>query len=127
MQSGTIFASLRFTVGTALVCACLGGCALFQPHPLTDAERTAEATQDLNEVFSGQEPLVRALTLEDAFARAIAYNLDERVKLMEREVAERDFDISKFDLLPKVIASAGASTRDNVLAISRNSVVSGKH
>jgi outer membrane protein TolC len=114
--------SLRRLLGAVMLSACLGGCA-FVPHPLTDAERSAEAGEDLADVFSSQEPLTRALTLEEAFARAMAYNLDERVKWMERQVAQRDFEISKFDLLPKVIATAGASTRDNVLASSSVSVL----
>jgi len=104
-----------------MVSACVGGCA-FVPHPLTDAERSAEASRDIAEVFSAQEPLTHALTLEEAFARAMAYNLDERVKGLERQVAARDFEISKFDLLPKVIATAGASTRNNELASSSISV-----
>lgn len=108
-----------------MVSVWLGGCA-FVPHPLTDAERAAEANQDLADVFAPQEPLTHALTLEEAFARAIAYNLDERVKLMERSVAERDFEISKFDMLPKVIATAGASTRNNVLASSSTAVGTGQ-
>jgi outer membrane protein TolC len=113
--------SLRRLLGAVMVSACVGGCA-FVPHPLTEAERSAEANQDLADVFAEQEPLTHALTLEEAFARAMAYNLDERVKWMERQVAQRDFEISKFDLLPKVIATAGASTRDNELASSSVSV-----
>jgi len=113
--------SLRRLLGAAMVSACLSGCA-FVPHPLTDAERSAEASRDMAEVFSAQEPLTHALTLEEAFARAMAYNLDERVKGLERQVAARDFEISKFDLLPKVIANAGASTRNNELASSSISV-----
>jgi outer membrane protein TolC len=108
-------------LGVAIVSAWVGGCA-FVPHPLTDAERSAEASQDMAEVLSAQEPLTHALTLEEAFARAMAYNLDERVKGMERQVAARDFEISKFDLLPKVIVTAGASTRNNELASSSISV-----
>jgi outer membrane protein TolC len=114
-------ASLRRLLAAVGVTVCVGGCA-FVPHPLTDAERAAEASQDMSDVFSVQEPLTHALTLEEAFARAMAYNLDERVKLMERQVAARDFEISKFDLLPKVIANAGASTRDNELGSSSRSV-----
>jgi outer membrane protein TolC len=108
-------------MGVVMVSAWAGGCA-FVPHPLTDAERTAEASQDMADVFSTQEPLTHALTLEEAFARAMAYNLDERVKWMERQVAQRDFEISRFDLLPKVIATAGASTRDNELASTSVSI-----
>jgi outer membrane protein, multidrug efflux system len=121
MRAGDPFTSLRRLMGAVLVSAWVGGCA-FVPHPLTDAERSAEASQDMADVFSAQEPLVHALTLEDAFARAMAYNLDERVKWMERQVAARDFEISKFDMLPKVIATAGASTRDNVLGSNSVSV-----
>jgi outer membrane protein TolC len=122
MLAGNCFAPLRSMMGAMMVALCLGGCG-FVPHPLIDAERSAEANQDLADVFAAQEPLTHALTLQEAFARAMTYNLDERVKLMERQVAERDFEISKFDLLPKVIATAGASTRDNDLASSSISVV----
>src|SRR3954463_13820572 len=114
--------SLRRLLGVAMLSACLSGCA-FVPHPLTDAERSAEASQDIAEVFSAQEPLTHALTLEEAFAPAMAYNLDERVKGLGRQGAARDFEISKFDLLPKVIANAGASTRNNELASRSISVV----
>jgi outer membrane protein TolC len=109
-------------LGAVVLSACAGGCA-FVPQPLTDAERSAEANADLAQIFATQEPLTHALTLEEAFARAMSYNLDERVKLLQRQVAERDFELSKYDLLPKVIANGGASTRDNVLASSSVSVV----
>jgi outer membrane protein TolC len=122
MRSGKTIGSLRPWVISGIASICLGGCS-FQPHPLTDVDRVAEAAQDMADVFATQEPLTRRLTLEEAFARAMAYNLDERVKLMERQVAQRDFEISKFDLLPKVIATAGASTRDNELASSSVSVL----
>jgi outer membrane protein, multidrug efflux system len=121
MRAGNL--SVRRLLAAAIMSACLSGCAVFTPRPLTDAERATEAAQDMVEVFSAQEALTHPLTLEEAFARAMAYNLDERVKGLERQVAARDFEISKFDLLPKVIANAGASTRDNELASSSISVV----
>jgi outer membrane protein TolC len=121
MAWGNPLASLRRLVGALLLGAGLGGCA-FHPNPLTDADRAVEARDDIAEVFSGQEPLTHALTLEEAFARAMAYNLDERVKWMERQVAERDFEISKYDMLPKVIANGAATTRNNVLGSSSVSV-----
>ena len=122
MQAVKSFAFLRWLAAALVLAATTGGCA-FRPHPLSDAERAAEASQDMTDAFANQEPLHHPLTLEEAFARAIAYNLDERVKLMERQVAERDFEISKFDMLPKVVGTAGASTRDNVLASTSVSVV----
>lgn len=122
MQSGRIFAPLRMLTVAIIATALLGGCA-FRPLPLSDADRLAEADRDMRDVFSAQEPLKHALTLDEAFARAMSYNLDERVKIMERAVAQRDFELSKYDMLPKVIANAGASTRDNELASSSVSVL----
>jgi outer membrane protein TolC len=121
MRLGNSFASLRRWTGVIIVSACAGGCA-FVPHPLTEAERSTEAKQDIADVFANQEPLTHALTLEEAFARAMAYNLDERVKWMERQVAERDFEIGKLDMLPKMVATGGASTRNNELGSSSISV-----
>ena len=122
MRMGLSFASGRRLAGAVVVSVWLGGCA-FQPIPLSDADRLAEAGADMREIFTPQEPLRHALTLDEAFARAMAYNLDERVKVMERAVAARDFELSKYDMLPKVIANAGASTRDNELASSSVSVL----
>ncbi|WNJ91575.1 TolC family protein [Bosea sp. 685] len=77
-------------------------------------------------MLAAQEPLKRPLTLEEAFARAVAYNLDERVKVLEKMVAQRDFEFSKLDLLPKVGVNAGYSNRDNILASSSTSILTNR-
>jgi outer membrane protein TolC len=66
------------------------------------------------------------LTLDEAFARALAYNLDQRSKLMESALAQNDFDLSRFDMLPKVVANAGYTWRSNVEASSSQSVLTGQ-
>lgn len=110
-------------VGALLVL--LGGCAI-TPNPLTDAERAAEAHADLVGIFDEQAPLRRPLTLHDAFERALAYNLDNRVKLMAIAVASNDLEISKYDMLPKLVAGAGYVSRSNVEASSSVSVITGQ-
>lgn len=52
------------------------------------------------------------LTLEEAIARALKYNLDRRARLMEEAIALRQLDVTRFDMLPKLVAQAGYSTRD---------------
>jgi multidrug efflux system outer membrane protein len=103
----------------------LGGCAL-TPHPLTDEQRAAEVHADLAGIFEDQKPLHGPLTLHQAFARALAYNLDNRVKLMEIAVANNDLDISKYDMLPRLMANAGYTWRSNVDASSSQSVLTGQ-
>jgi outer membrane protein TolC len=99
---------------------------MLTPVPLTDAERSAEAADDLVAMFADQQPLTRRLTLEEAFARALAYNLDHRVKLMEEAIANNDLDISRYELLPRVVANASRTWRSNVEASSSVSILTGK-
>jgi len=93
------------------------------PNPMTLDERAAEATSDINDIYSKQEPLRGPLTLSQAFARALKYNLDARTKMMEETLAQNDLDLSRIDLLPKAVASAGYNTRNVVDASSSRSVL----
>jgi outer membrane protein TolC len=103
----------------------LAGCAV-KPHPLTDAERSAQAVADTQAMFAGQEPLDHPLTLQEAYARALKYNLDRRVKLMEEAVAYDGLDVANFDMLPKLTADAGYLSRSNTLAESSEAVATGQ-
>ena len=108
----------------ALVAASLAGCAV-QPQPFTAEERQSAVQGDRQAMFAQQEPLQGPLTLEEAMARAIKYNLDHRLKLMEEGVARRQLDLSNAELLPKLAASAGYTGRDNTLASSSRDVATG--
>lgn len=90
---------------------------------MSNEERAAEAAHDLSAAYSNQEPLRGPLTLNQAFARALKYNLDARVKMMEATLAQDDLDLSRFDLLPKAVGSAGYFTRNVVDASSSQSVI----
>src|SRR5690606_33954656 len=59
-----------------------------------------------------QEPVNGPIKLEEAVARALKYNLDARVALMEQSVKLRQLDLSRYDLLPKLVADAGYYVRD---------------
>lgn len=100
----------RIAVLTAL--AAMAGCAV-QPVPLTTAEHEARAKADFATLFASQEDLKGPLTMTEAIARAVKYNMDYRVKMMEHAVALGQTEVASFDLLPKLTASAGYSSRDN--------------
>lgn len=108
---------------SVIVTAALAGCAV-GPHPLTPEERQSAITADREAMFNRQEPLAGAITLDEAMARAIKYNLDHRLKLMEEAVAKRQLDLSNTELLPKLAVAAGYTDRDNELASSSRDVVS---
>jgi outer membrane protein TolC len=115
----------RKILAAALVTLVLGGCAI-HPRPLTLEQRSATLQSDQQAMFADQTPVAGPITMDEAMARALKYNLDNRVKMMEEALAQRQLDLSSFDLLPQLTASAGYTSRDNVLASSSQDIVTGQ-
>lgn len=112
------------SVLAVLISAAFAGCAI-QPQALSPDERQATLKADRSEMYQQQDPVQGPITLDEAMARAIKYNLDHRVKLMEEALSQRQLNLSRTDLLPKLALSAGYAGRDNELASSSRSVLSG--
>ena len=92
----------------ALLCACS-----ITTQPLDAAQRQSLAEDVQRQMFAGQEPIERPLTLADATARAIKYQGEHRLRQMEEAAAAAQLDVARYDLLPRLIASAGYTTRNN--------------
>ncbi|HEV7856994.1 MAG TPA: TolC family protein [Herminiimonas sp.] len=82
---------------------------------LSNQEIRDTLAQDKAALSKDVEPLTGPLTLDEAIARAIKYNAEGRYKAMEEAVATGTFEAGKFDMLPKLIASAGYRDRNNDL------------
>ena len=98
----------------AFACLVATGCANVQPIPLSALVMLEQQQLDTKSIQQGVEPLSGPLTMDIAMARALKYNLDRRAKMMEEALAMGQLDISKFDMLPKVMAQAGYSWRDRM-------------
>nr|WP_081642345.1 TolC family protein [Dickeya chrysanthemi] len=122
---GAISAPRRLSLAIALTCALLAGCAV-APEPMTAQEQVAQAMSDRSRMFADQEPVRGTVTLEEAIARALKYNLSQRVALMEQAMEDDLRDVARLDMLPKLAARAGLQTRDNVAASSSQSITTGR-
>lgn len=105
--------------------AALGACAVV-PQPIRPEDTRAALPQERAELLAQQEPVKGPITMDEAMARAIKYNLDYRVKQMESALAQGQLDLANFDLLPKLTAAAGYTNRNNDNASSSRSVITGK-
>lgn len=114
----------RSAVAAVLAAALLAGCAV-TPEPIAPQTTEARISADLARMFSNQEPLSGRLSLHEAMARAILYNLDGRLRTMEQALSQRQLDLSRWDMLPSLAASAGFVGRDNVSASSSENVATG--
>ncbi len=96
----------------ALFCLLAAGCASVQPVALTSQDMQAQQKKDAEAMRKDVEPITGPLTLDEAIARALKYNLDRRSRMMEEALAMGQMDVSKFDMLPKIMAQAGYAYRD---------------
>ncbi len=114
----------RYVVSIAglLAASVLGGCAIY-PSPLTDAELATTAAINVTEVTADQEPIKGSITLYEAMARALKYNLDHRVEEAEAAVRMSELNLAHYSLLPNVVANSGYAGRNNFNASSSLNLV----
>ncbi|KQQ55497.1 transporter [Pseudomonas sp. Leaf127] len=106
----------------SLLTLAIGGCAVTS-EPIDRSASEARARTDLATIFKDQEALSGPLTLHQAMARAVKYNLEARLKVMEEALAKRQVDLSSFDMLPRMALAAGYAGRSNVGASSSQSIL----
>ncbi len=109
--------------GTAMIS--LAACTV-TTKPLTHEDNAAVAALLLQGVREGQAPVTGPIDVYEAMARALKYNLDHRVKMMEFDLARRDYDLSKWDMLPQLVANGGYYGRNNDAGASSLSLLSGR-
>ncbi|PBJ14162.1 Outer membrane efflux protein [Pseudomonas ogarae] len=102
----------------------VSGCAVTS-DPIERSVSEQRARTDLQNMYKDQEPLSGPLTLHQAMARAVKYNLEGRLKIMEEALAKRQLDLASFDMLPRMALDAGYVGRNNVSASSSQSVETG--
>ncbi|MET0540187.1 MAG: TolC family protein [Variovorax sp.] len=96
-------------IGAALL---LAGCNM-NPVKVTPEEVADRVRNDKAQMYKDQVPLGGPIGYSDALARALKYNLDYRLKMMEGTLARGLLDVSALDMLPKLVADAGYNDRSN--------------
>ena len=92
---------------------------------ITDTEAAKFANSARSEILNRQTPITQSVSLYEAMARALKHNLDHRVTMMEADLAQADYDLSRWDQLPKVVANGQYYGRSNEAGASSLSLLSG--
>lgn len=112
-------------VAAALGTAGLGGCSL-TPEPIEETAAIERASADQAALYAEQEPIAGSIDLYEAIARGLKYNLDKRLKLMERVLADRALEYGATAMLPQLAVSAGYRGRDDYRGSSSRSLLTGR-
>jgi len=102
----------------------LSSCAI-KPIPLTTDEVQLRVKEDRAVLTKDQEPISGPLDLYEAMARALKYNLDARVELMHKMLAQTQLDLAHYAMLPRLAANAGFDGRDNYTGGVARSLITG--
>jgi len=102
----------------------LSSCAI-KPIPLTTAEVQSRVYEDRAVLTKDQEPVSGPIDLYEAMARALKYNLDARVELMHKMLAQTQLDLSHYAMLPRLAANAGFDGRNNFIGGFARSLITG--
>jgi len=100
-------------IALALAALALSACSTIAPVQLTSQALLPANQADRAAMQKGVQPITGALTLDEALARALKYNLERRAKMMEEALAFNQLDVSHFDMLPRLVAQAGYAVRNN--------------
>ena len=110
--------------GVAAATLLLAGCAVV-PDPLDPMTMSVDTSAALAERIAEQEPITGVVDLAEAMARAIKYNLDHRVEIMQADVRDRELTLAHYDLLPSVVAGSAYDARNNDNASSSQNIFTG--
>ena len=100
-------------LATASLSLLLAGCGALSPVPYTEDELRSRLQADRLGMFADQEPVAAPISFHEATARALKYNLDYRLKLMENALSQSLHDVSTHEMLPRLVAGAGYAWRSN--------------
>lgn len=104
----------------------LTSCSSIRPKPIGDQEVLALSKAGAELARKDIEPITSALSLEEALARALKYNLNQRAQLMEQAIALNIWQAGKFDMLPRALATAGYRYRNRDLITRSEDSVTGR-
>jgi len=91
----------------------LAACGSITPQAFSSKEIHDRAAQDMVAMYQDQEPITGPISFHEAAARALKYNLDYKLKLMETALSQSLYDVSTYEMLPRLVAGAGYDTRNN--------------
>lgn len=96
---------------TAASLLLLSGCAV-TPEALVRDELRQILRDDRTALQQNVPAVSGPITLPEAIARALKYNLEHRSKLWDQALAIGQHDASRFDMLPKLMTDLGYNDRD---------------
>jgi len=109
------FRALNKFIGLSLFVSILSSCGVDKTS-ISDAQISWNLSKDLEKTFTMQEPIDGDVDIYEAIARALKYNLDDKVNKFEQAIELSKGKLSSYQMLPNIAANAGYSARSEKLS-----------
>ncbi|PXW89990.1 outer membrane protein TolC [Nitrosomonas sp. Nm84] len=103
----------------------LSGCAI-QPKVVTEEENKHRVSSDLLLLQKIHDPVQRPISLEEATARALKYNLELQIELTQKTLAQKQLNLKSYDMLPKLVVDLHYDSRSNFSGARSRSLLTGR-
>jgi outer membrane protein TolC len=100
----------NLSLSVLLSSALLAGCAV-KPQLLTNDELSGFIDENASTLVADQEEIRGPIGLYEAMARALKYNLDYHVEMMNQALAQKAADVKSAAMLPQVVAGSNYAGR----------------
>ncbi len=101
---------LRYA-GLASVAFLIASCGSTQLGTISGEQIMKDVRSGLGNEIKLQEPIVSALTLEESIARALKYNLKQRLGALNEALNQNQYRVAQAAMLPSVVASMDYKNR----------------
>lgn len=117
-------APVRQLVLLIVGCLSLAACTI-TPQPIDTTALARDSKARIDAQIATEEPVSGPISLYEAMARAMKYNLDEKIELMDEAYRQEQLELSRAGMLPTLAASLGYNGRNNESGSSSRSLLSG--
>jgi outer membrane protein TolC len=91
----------------------MAGCGTVSPVAFKARDIQDRVARDKVQMYVDQEPISAPIDFHQAAARALKYNLDYKLKLMESALSSSLLEVANHEMLPQLVAGAGYANRNN--------------
>jgi len=103
----------------------VSGCSV-QTQPIDFEANSVVSYQRIDTIIKDEEPITGPISLYEAMARALKYNLDEKIELLDEEFRRKQTAVTQLGMIPSITASFGVDSRNNESGSSSRSILSGQ-
>lgn len=112
-------------IGISSIALLVAGCTTTEIGVVSGEKIMNDVRSGLGNEISMQEPLGRTLTLEEAVARAIKYNVRQRLGALNEALSHEQHRVAQASMLPSVVASMNYSNRDKYIVSNSKNINTG--